>query len=480
MTALFPGLWGHPFLHKNFFSRTNLKRDEKGRKTMDKVVETKKGALSGADMGTYAVFRGVPYAKPPVGKRRWQPPQKMEPWEGVRKADAFAAICPQDMPTPDSAFGALYYKEFYSDPQFLRPMSEDCLYLNIWAPKEKKEEPYPVAFWIHGGAFSGGYGSELEFDGEKFCEKGVILVTVQYRLNVYGFLAHPWLSKESELGISGNYGILDQIAALDWVRENISAFGGDPDRITVFGQSAGSMSAQVLVSSELTRGKIAGAILQSGISCKENILYCPTLSQMEELGEKFVRFAHVSSLEELRFLDAESLREARLKLEAWSFQHLKDHLVLVPNADGYVLSGTVKELWEQGRMHDIPYLVGSTGNDLGMSPEEAANGEPGVLQKEGKRWALKVEEVYGKPTYLYWFTHRLPGDDAGAFHSSEIWYVHGTLKRCWRPMTKEDEDLSERMATYWTNFMKTGDPNGEGVETWSAYRKEAPYVKEFR
>lgn len=446
---------------------------------MGMMVKTSKGFLSGVDMGAYTVFRGVPYAKPPVGGLRWRTPQEMDPWEGVRRADAFSDICVQELPTPDSSFGALYYKEFYSNPAFIRSMSEDCLYLNIWTPKEKREEPYPVAFWIHGGAFSGGYGSELEFDGAKFCEKGVILVTIQYRLNVYGFLAHPWLSEESERGISGNYGLMDQIAALDWVYENIAAFGGDPSRITVFGQSAGSMSVQALVSSELTRGKIAGAILQSGISCTEKLLFCPTLREMEELGEKFVKFAHVSSLEALRGLDAGALREARMKLEAWCWQNLKDGIVLVPNADGYVLSGTVKEIWQQGRMHAIPYIVGSTANDLGMSPEEVSAGEPGVLQAEGRRWAEMTAQACGKPTYLYWFTHKLPGDEAGAFHSSELWYVHGTLERCWRPMTGEDYRLSEEMMTYWTNFMKTGDPNGGGQDAWPPYRKETPYVKEF-
>lgn len=446
---------------------------------MSTVVKTKKGLLEGVDMGSYTVFRGVPYAKPPVGELRWKRPQETDAWEGVRKADTFPAICPQDLPTPDSSFGALYYKEFYSNPDFIRPMSEDCLYLNIWTPKEQGDEPLPVAFWIHGGGFSGGYGSELEFDGEKFCEKGVILVTVQYRLNIYGFFAHPWLDAENEQGISGNYGTFDQIAALDWGYENIAAFGGDPRRITVFGQSAGSMSTQVLVSSELTRGKIAGAILQSGISCEAKILYQPTLAQMEELGERFVRFAHAGSLEQLRAMDAGALREAVQKLTVYCIQTMHDALTLVPNADGFVLEDTVSSIWSQGKMHDIPYIVGSTGNDLGMSPEEAAAGAPGVLQSEGKLWAQKVTQTYGKPVYLYWFTHKLPGDNEGAFHSSELWYVHGTLDRCWRPLTDADYRLCDEMMTYWTNFMKTGDPNGGDGDTWPAYRKDVPFVKEF-
>ncbi len=443
------------------------------------IVKTKKGLLEGVDMGQYTVFRGIPYAKPPVGELRWRSPQETEAWEGVRKANTFPPICPQDMPTADSSFGALYYKEFYSYPDFMRPMSEDCLYLNIWTPNEQDDGPLPVAFWIHGGGFSGGYGSEIEFDGEKFCAKGVILVTIQYRVNIYGYFAHPWLCAENELGLSGNYGLLDQIAALTWVQENIAAFGGDPQRITVFGQSAGSMSTQALVCSDLTRGKIAGAILQSGISCESEVLYRPTMEEEMAIGEQFVRFAHAGSLEELRTMDVETLHEAALKLQEHCIRTMHNPLVLVPNADGFVLKDTVSSLWRKGAMRDIPYIVGSTGNDLRMSPEEVAAGAPGVLQKEGKLWAEKVTETYEKPVFLYWFTHKLPGDEAGAFHSSELWYVHGTLSRCWRPMTEEDYLLSERMMTYWTNFMKTGNPNREGEKSWPAYRQDAPYVKVF-
>lgn len=446
---------------------------------MSTVVKTKKGLLEGVDMGQYTVFRGVPYAKPPVGELRWKRPQEMDAWEGVRKADTFPAMCPQDLPTPDSSFGAVYYKEFYSNPDFIRPMSEDCLYLNIWTPKGQGDGPFPVAFWIHGGGFSGGYGSELEFDGEKFCEKGVILVTVQYRVNIYGFFAHPWLSAESEEGISGNYGLYDQIAALDWVYENIAAFGGDPQRITVFGQSAGSMSTQTLVSSDLTRGKIAGAILQSGLSCGAKARYQPTLAQEEALGEQFVKYAHADSLEKLRALGANELREANQKLTVYCIQTMHDALTLVPNVDGHALKDTVSNLWARGAMHAIPYMAGSTGNDLWMTPEEVAAGAPGVLQSEGKLWAEKVRDAHGKPVYLYWFTHKLPGDNEGAFHSSELWYVHGTLGRCWRPLTDADYRLSDEMMTYWTNFMKTGNPNGAGEVSWPAHQKDAPYVKEF-
>ncbi len=447
---------------------------------MNTIIRTKKGLLEGVNAGAYTVYKGVPYAKPPTGELRFRAPQEPDAWDGVKKADTFPNMCEQELPTPDSTFTAAYYKEFYSNPDFVPPMSEDCLYLNIWVPNQKSAEPMPVAFWIHGGAFSGGYSSEPEFDGAKFCEKGVILVTIEYRLNIYGFFAHRWLSAENERGISGNYGILDQLAALNWVSENIAAFGGNPDKITVFGQSAGSMSVQVLVSSELTKGKISGAILQSGISCETDILYCPTLEEAEALGEKFVEFAGAESLEELRAMDAEALQKARMKLEAYCWKTMKNGLILVPNADGYVLKDTVKNIWKNGKMHHIPYMVGSTGNDLGMSPEEAAQGVPGLLQKEGKLWAEKTEEIYKNPAYLYWFTHKLPGDDMGAFHSSEIWYVHGTLDRCWRPMEEEDYRLSEEMVTCWTNFMKKGDPNTEGQKNWPAYRKDAPFVKEFQ
>ncbi len=457
-----------------------------GNAIMGVKVKVKQGVLEGTRMEGYTVFKGVPYAKPPVGELRWKAPQEPEKWTGVRKADHFADIAWQDLPKESEPFGKLYYKEFYADPAYVPAMSEDCLYLNIWVPNgglqenssEQHSEKLPVAFWIHGGGFGGGYSSEMEFDGEKYAAKGVILVTVAYRLNVFGFLAHPWLSEENEKKISGNYGILDQIAALKWVYENISALGGDPQNITVFGQSAGSMSTQVLVSSPLTEGMIAKAIMQSGISCEEEILATPTLEQEEKYGQMFVECTGCTSIEELRELSAEKMMEAKRKLDAKLWESGAG-IVIVPNVDGYVLNKSVKEVWKSSEMRQIPYLCGTVTADLGAVPEQVEKGEAGILMEECRRWSRKCEETYGQPAWLYHFGHPLPGDQAGAFHSSEIWYMFGTLDRCWRPMEERDYEISTEMVNYWTDFMKYGTPDRTG-DTWKPYSENNKYIKEFR
>lgn len=441
------------------------------------LIETTKGMVKGIECDAYTIFKGIPYAKPPVGELRWKAPVEIEPWEGIYNANHFANIPYQRFPKADEPVVGRYYKEFYSKPEFIPNMSENCLYLNIWTPKKTEKGKYPVAFWIHGGGFGSGYSSEIEFDGEAFCKKNVILVTIEYRLNAFGFLAHPWLSAENEKGISGNYGILDQIAALKWVYENIDAFGGDKNNITVFGQSAGSMSTQVLISSDLTENMPAKAIMQSGITCVEDVLLTPTLREEEKFGEKFVEYAGVSSLEELRAMTPEQILATKDQFDDEMFR-TGIGLSMVPNVDGYVLKETVGETWKNGKMKKIPYMVGYVKNDIGISPEETKEEMPRKLTEECKRWSLQVEEVTGNPAYLYCFQHELPGDDWGAFHSSEIWYMMGTLGRCWRDMRKEDFSLSEKMITYWTDFMKTGKPSADNEE-WKPYGKKSTYIKKF-
>ena len=446
---------------------------------MERVIQTKKGRVKGVELDGYTVFRGIPYAQAPVGEMRWKRPEPVEDWDGEYVADTFRNMCPQNMPDPETPWGAGYYKEFYSEEEYVPPMSEDCLYLNIWVPDSAQDgSALPVAFYIHGGGFSGGYGSEKEFDGKAFCSKDVILVTINYRVGIFGFFAHPWLDEENEEGVSGNYGILDQIAALTWVYENIAAFGGNPANITVFGQSAGSMSTQVLISSPLTRGMIAKAILQSGVSCNERILYTPTLEEEEKIGEDFVQLTGASCLEDLRALSWEQLMVYKEKLDQGNFMKLKDALVLVPNADGCVLKKTVRDVWRDGEMAAIPTMAGVTLEDLGSRPEEVEKREFGVLLEECRRWSTGCAQAHGIPAYLYGFAHPLPGDEWGAnsFHSSELWYVMGTLDRCWRPMQQDDYDLSEEMVTAWTDFMKTGKPSGD----WRPYTQQDPYVKIFR
>lgn len=428
-------------------------------------VKVAQGWLEGVSADGCEVFWGVPYAKPPVGALRWRAPQAPEPWEGVYRADRYPNRSAQEERTME-----FYDREFYDDRERDTPCSEDSLYLNIWAPAAAAGEKLPVAVWIHGGAFLGGCGHEKEFDGAAYCRRGVILVTVNYRLGPLGFLAHPWLSEEDRAlggpGVSGNYGSLDQIAALKWVRENIAAFGGDPENITVFGQSAGGESTHTLISSPLAKGLIARAIIQSGLG-----LTCDrTLAEAEQDGVEFAQLAGAGTLEELRSLSLEQIFAAAGPLIGRGFA--TNNMTYAPNIDGWLMDRGYGQAQEQGSIHDIPYMVGSTMQDIRVDPEKLAAGERGAVYEHCCRWG-EVQHAHGrKPVWTYYFTRQLPGDDAGAFHSSELWYMFGTLERCWRPFTAEDTALSGRMLDYWTNFMKTGDPNGPGLPRWEPYAGE--------
>lgn len=440
-------------------------------------VKTNSGIVEGVCEKGCNIYKGIPYAEPPVGENRWTAPVKKTPWEGVWKADHFSRIPPQRVPDGTEPWGGLYYKEFYTYPEYNREQSEDCLYLNIWTPRDAIGKKLPVAFWIHGGGFAGGYSSEIEFDGAAYAARDVILVTIEYRLGLLGFLAHPFFDKENEKGVSGNYGILDQIEALRWVKENIEFFGGDPENITIFGQSAGSMSTQVLCSSPLTDGLFAKAILQSGISCEKTILYTPTLEEYErEVASVVTELTEAKSAEDLRCLTVKEILELQDRVNERLFP-LGKGLMIVPNADGVVLPVPVPKVWREGKMKNIPYLAGSVTDDLGASPEQVMAGNRGPLHEENLHWSFQTESSYGKPAYIYYFCHSLPGDDAGAFHSAELWYMFGTHFRWWRPQTEEDRRLSEEMLLAWTTFMKTGSPSADS--SWKPCCREDPFVKVF-
>lgn len=428
------------------------------------TIKTTKGFIEGLQENGYRVFKGVPYAKAPVGDLRFHAPVEMDAWEGVKEAKQFGNICNQNKHEPTGLYGI----EFYSQPEWIPPYSEDCLYLNVWVPEDAEEgkTDYPVAFWIHGGAFMGGYGSELEFDGEAYAKRGVIMVTINYRLGVWGFLNHPWLAAEDPEGHCGNYGILDQIAALKWVRENIAAFGGNPDCITVFGQSAGAMSTQTLVTSPLTKGMIHRAILQSGGGYPSGLSKDTTTAEALEVGEKFVEMAGVNSLAELRALSVEEINAAFGQLMGWVMGTGKGFLVFLPTLDGYVMTTGYQETQDLGLLPEIPYMLGSTANDIMLAPEMFDDPEKSPLHQGCVAWSANEQRLGRKPSYVYYFNRKLPGDDNGAFHSAELWYMMGTVKRCWRPMEEQDYALEDKMLTYWTNFMKTGDPNGENVPEW--------------
>ena len=427
---------------------------------MDKViVKTPLGLILGEDSGNCRIFRGIPYAEAPVGELRFRRPLRKQPWEGVIEALEFGDICPQLL-----IKDGVYYRDFYHDEAFTPAMSEDCLYLNIWTPKGRGEEKYPVAMWIHGGGFDHGWGSEAEFDGEAFANKGVILVTINYRVGPFGFLALPELREEDPDGSTGNYGILDRIAALEWIKDNISSFGGDPERITVFGQSRGCISTQVLASTPLTGEFIKRAVLQSGVGLEG--IPSP-LEKAYRNGRKLMELVGAGDLEELRRMDADRLVEVTQAL-----YRRTGGMAYRPVLDGYVMDRSLSEALEDGSIRDIPYMLGITANDISV---EDGKYRESMFYKGAVHFAEERVRKGTRPVYMYVFDHPLPGDDLGAIHSWELWYVFGTFSRCWRPMEENDRRISEEMIGLWTSFMKSEDISGR----WKEYGTEGN-IKHFR
>lgn len=423
--------------------------------------------VPGADPNT-TVFKGIPFAAPPVGMLRWQEPQPAAAWEGVRDASSFAPVCPQT----DFEPGSFYDREFYH-ALATSPMSEDCLYLNIWTPAVARDEKLPVLFWIHGGGFVHGAGSEFPFDGEAMAKRGVLLVTFNYRLGVLGFFAHPELSAASPIRASGNYGLLDQLAALAWVRDNIADFGGDPDRITVFGQSAGAMSVQALLASPLARGMMAGAILQSGGGFFLNDRSL-TLRKGEQDGQKLMKTCGADSIQALRELPVEALFTGVRTLQKESRGRAP---AMGPLIDGHLIPLEPSKAIIAGESTRIPILAGSLadeGNALGGSRDITIAMAAGSLVL-----AAVWPGLTGKPAWHYHFTRKAPGDEYGAFHSAELWYVFGTQSRAWRPWEPVDAELSERMLGYWTRFAATGNPNGDGLPHWPVFTDNTPLTLEI-
>lgn len=461
------------------------------------TVKTKYGLLSGVCENGITAFRGVPYAKPPVGDLRWRAPQKPDKWEGIRVCDKYGKIPPQK--PGQCAYEALMLNE----------QSEDCLYLNIWTPAQSENERLPVILWIHGGAFLGGLGHDSLYLGQNMASRGVIEVTINYRLGVLGFLAHPELSAESEHGVSGNYGLLDQIAALRWVRENISAFGGDPGRITVVGQSAGGMSVCSLLTSPLTAGLLSGGIIESGGPAKgrgNNFAEC------EAFGVTFTEAAGCKSIEELRKVSPEKLLDIQIGSGRMPFS---------PCIDGYVLPMTPYEAFTTGRIANVPVMFGCNTEEgsfvmargsyeeklaaireqLGAYYDEFAALYPldpdhidRSLMEAGRdagfanlrRTARIMEKVHPAPVYQYFFAQpmeKADGEYLGVTHSAELYYVFDNLQcvgRCnlgpemWEPKLDHGAyELAHTMCTYWAEFAKKGDPNKPGLPEWPAYERES-------
>ena len=423
---------------------------------METIVRVREGQLEGcrsADQKSI-IFKGVPYAEPPVGALRWKRPQPKTPWTGVRPAVEFSAKAHQ----ADLTREGFYAKEFYTDEKIER--SEDCLYLNIWTPADAQPgDKLPVFFWVHGGAFLHGCGAEKEFDGEQFARNGVILVPINYRVGALGFFAHPDLAAENPEGISGNYGIYDQIAALTWCRQNIASFGGDPDNITAAGQSAGCMSVQILISSPLTKGMIRRAILQSGGGLN-GLNRDFSQASRESVSKKLMEALGASTIEEMRAIPGEKIAEVQYTIRA------EDGLCWTPVVDGVLLTAPVDDVARAGEAHDIDYMIGSTGDDIGADARR--------LEYSAVYWAKNQLALGRRAAYLYFFDRKLPGDDAGAFHSAELWYEFHTLDRAWRPWEPGDRVLEKAVSTYWANFARCGDPNGAGLPHWRPYTADAP------
>ena len=406
------------------------------------------------------IYKGIPYAAPPVGEKRWRAPQPVVPWTKILEADTFGPASVQVNHTDKGGYTEEFF--FNGDASF----SEDCLYLNVWTPAAgKKNAKLPVALWIHGGGYIGGWGYEPEMDGLEWAKHGVILVSINYRLGVAGFLAHPLLSEESPEHVSGNYGMLDQIAALKWVKNNITQFGGDPNNITVMGQSAGAISVQTLVTSPLSKGLVNKAIIQSGGGIHlEQERSAKTLEAASSIGKDFMDWAGCTTLEQMRAIPAEQLFPLGIKF----YMEKKQMINTAPVLDGYAYPENFSEAAVAGRIADIPYMIGCTHDDMNVL-------------NSGIGDFCYVREKYGTPAFAYEFARPLPSDGRegalqGSFHSSELWYTFKSLRNSWRPFTKGDEALAEQMITAWTNFAKTGEPSG----SWNPCTFEVPQWMVFK
>jgi len=464
-------------------------------------VRTGAGLVQGTVEDGITIYKGIPFAAPPVGDLRWRAPQPAAPWTGVKNADKFAPACIQNQ----IANRALGIEEVETN--------EDCLYLNVWTPAKSRRDRLAVMVWIYGGGFSIGATSLKQYDGKNLAKKGVVVVSVSYRVGELGFMAHPELTAEQG-GHSGNYGLLDQIAGLQWVKKNIAAFGGDPKRVTIFGESAGGISVSMLAASPLAKGLFQGAISESGGSfasarfANEGGENVPPLSVAEQSGKNFLSKLGVSSIADARKISAdELLKKSPPGLGgAW------------PTFDGYVLPGDQYDLYEAKRYNDTPILVGTNSDEgalfvatitapaylksvhdgygeyadkilaayPGGSDTEALRSDRDLFRDTGFAWntwtwaRLQAKTGKGK-AFVYYFSHRPPYADTpqskswGAAHAGELGFVFGQFGTGMTP-TADDHAVSDQIESYWTNFAKNGDPNGAGLPQWPAFTSDDQQV----
>ena len=477
-------------------------------------VRVEQGLLAGTS-GSSAdvrVYRGIPFAAPPVGDLRWKAPQPAPKWQGLRQAAEFSNACWQ---TQYPAAAAIYQAK-------LPPLSEDCLYLNIWTPAKSPKDKLPVMVWIHGGGFTRGYGGSRAYDGEALAGKGAVIVTLNYRLGIFGFFAHPALSAESGHHASGNYALLDQIAALQWVQKNIAAFGGDPARVTIFGESAGSWAVNVLTASPLAKGLFQRAIGESGGSFSP----MKTLAEAESEGAALavsltLTLAAGAKAEARDKSSAQSILKTLRAEPAEGLLKASEAETVRPMVDGWVLPQDIATIFAQGKQNDVPLIVGYNADEGTTLAPQAANLKAtmftaGVYQRYGSQadamlkiypaasdeqavssfysayrdqvfgwemrtWARTATKTGHQPAYLYYFSRRPPGPQSPrlrAFHAAEIAYVFGTF--VWPfPWEDADKKLSDAMTSYWVNFAASGNPNGGSLVKWPAYNAKDDQALEF-
>jgi len=455
------------------------------------VVDAPAGAAAGKVEGGVRVFEGLPYAAPPVGPARWTPPKPLPRWSGVRDATQFGPACIQPLSGPGN---------IYADDQ--PSMSEDCLSLNVWSPADARKAP--VMVWIHGGALVGGASSEAVYDGARLAKRGVVVVSINYRLGVLGYLAHPGLSAESPLGVSGNYGLLDQIEALRWVKANIAAFGGDPTQVTIAGESAGGLSVMYLMAAPPARGLFSKAIAESAYMISTPSLRARKFGETpaEESGLKLAAKLHAPDVAALRAMDARALSKASIAAGFAPFGVI----------DGQVLPDQLVDAFDKGEQAHVPILAGFNSGEIRSlrflappAPALASTYEKSIRERYGDLadaylklypssdvpesilastrdaiygWTaerlVRKQAAIGQPSFLYLFDHGFPAaDKAGlhAFHASEVPFVFGTLDRTpaqWpkAPPTAAEAKLSDQMLDYWTSFVRTGGPKAADAPNW--------------
>lgn len=484
---------------------------------MLREIQTKYGKVRGLPAADPRItsFKGIPFAKPPVGENRWRAPQPCDAWDGVKNCFQFGPLSMQDRPGLGTD---VYCKEWHVDSGV--EISEDNLYLNIWTPTKTGDEKFPVLVWIFGGGFQWGYTSEMEFDGERLARRGIVVVAVNYRLNVFGFLAHPEITKEAP-DAPGNFGLLDQHAGLKWVHENIAAFGGDPDNVTLAGQSAGGGSTMHQITTPKNKGLIHKAVIMSGMisSPYENggIGNPMPLVNAEKWGEEFFEFMGVKTLKEARALDGNFVFQ---KYNEFVGNHMRMFTIL----DGKFCDKAPTDRLLDNTCLDIPIMAGNTTDEF--LNYVAATDEKGLEQRAKEIYGedaekflsfphakvktgkvqnfmfgqqadenlykyselsgieLTVKKVFearkaagSKNNYYYYrFDPDIPGpDNPGTFHSVDLWFWFETLAKCWRPFVGRHYDLSRHMCNYWANFIKSGNPNGKDCDGITDMPEWKPY-----